>query len=158
MKKSITIARRLSLALLGGGVAVYLAMSCSTEHDKPRDIRAHTRVIKGISHAEPGAKAERYCSYCHGTALQGGVHGEPSCYKCHGKNWKDDSFEAASPPLDHTVVNQQFHHLPGLFTPESSCVSCHGADLMGDVSSGATQPGCTLCHSKLWQERTPPPG
>ena len=98
---------------------------CSKESAKPREIRAHTRVIKGVSHAEPAAKAERYCSHCHGTALQGGINAEPPCYTCHGKTWLDATPDVLA-PTDHTIQNQGFHHLPGLFAPTENCTACHG--------------------------------
>ncbi len=31
------------------------------------------------------------CTECHGPTLQGGHHGEPSCYSCHGPEWKEDA-------------------------------------------------------------------
>ncbi len=155
MAKNTIVSQTLSLAVLLGAGICYLAFSsCSTEPAKPREIRAHTRGINGVSHAEPAAKAERYCSRCHGAALQGGTAGEPSCYTCHGKTWLDSSAEFAG-PADHTVDNEGYRHLPGLFTPAESCTACHGADLEGNTASGLTQPGCTLCHAKLWEERLP---
>ncbi len=144
-----------TIVLRGVLLALAAALSaCSKEPAEPREIRAHTRVIKGVSHAEPAAKAERYCSHCHGTALQGGTAGEPSCYTCHGKTWLDASAEVIA-PADHTVANQGFHHLPGLFTPSESCVACHGSSLEGRVDAGLTFPGCNLCHGPLWEERLP---
>lgn len=138
-----------------GALASYLAYSsCSTEKATPRDIRAHTRLIQGVSHAEPAAKPGRYCAKCHGESLQGGLAGEPSCYSCHGQNWTNVTTEFEGPG-DHTAENQGYHHLPGLFTPADNCVSCHGDDLTGSTASGETRPGCTLCHTKLWEERLP---
>jgi hypothetical protein len=31
------------------------------------------------------------CTECHGTTLEGGHHGEPTCYSCHGPVWKEDA-------------------------------------------------------------------
>ncbi len=31
------------------------------------------------------------CTECHGPTLEGGHHGEPSCYSCHGPVWKEDA-------------------------------------------------------------------
>jgi hypothetical protein len=143
------------LALTG----VQAVWGCSTKDAAPRAIRAHTRIMQGVAHADPAGKAERYCSYCHGANLAGGAGFEPSCYQCHGKNWLDDTFAAAVPPATHAIVNGgRYHHMSGQFSPTSSCVACHGADLGGDAGSGLTIPGCNLCHEQLWLTRTPPPG
>ena len=31
------------------------------------------------------------CTECHGATLEGGHHREPSCYSCHGPEWKEDA-------------------------------------------------------------------
>ena len=31
------------------------------------------------------------CTDCHGPTLEGGHHSEPSCYSCHGPEWKEDA-------------------------------------------------------------------
>lgn len=144
----------LPLALV---IAIPLFGGCSREEAVPRQIRAHTTLHKGVSHAEPAARAERYCAKCHGVGLRGGAEGEPSCFTCHGKTWLDEAFEPTAAPPDHTVINQGFHHLPGLFAPAATCGSCHGASLEGNVTSGLTVPSCELCHTKLWDERSPIP-
>jgi hypothetical protein len=155
MTKRIIVGRALSLSLVLGAFVSYFAWSsCSTEPAEPRQIPSHTLVNKGVSHAEPAVKAERYCARCHGTGLQGGVAGEPSCYSCHGKNWLDES-TAYEGPADHTIQNLGYYHKPGLFEPAAHCAECHGAELAGDLSNGLTRPGCTLCHTKLWEERLP---
>ena len=128
-----------------------LDTSCSREAAGPRNIRAHTVSRGGVAHAEPAAKVERYCALCHGMGLKGGTGLEPSCFTCHGKTWGDQAFEPPSAPADHSVMNQNFHHLPGLKTPDVGCTACHGgAALAGDITSGLTVPGCDLCHGRLW--------
>jgi hypothetical protein len=129
--------------------------ACARGGADPRSIRAHTHLVDGISHANPLDKAERYCSYCHGAALQGGEHYEPSCYQCHGKNWLQSEASAAvsTAPADHSLVEGgRYKHKPTLFTPVGDCDACHGAQLEGT----AGYPACTLCHTQLWLERTAP--
>lgn len=126
------------------------------EEAEPRAIRAHETLRGGVAHAEPSLGAERYCSSCHGVGLQGGIAAEPSCYQCHGKTWLDDG-NVSRAPADHAVINKEFRHQAGLFTPEASCGACHGGEaLEGETSGGLSVPGCQLCHTKLWEERTPP--
>ena len=31
------------------------------------------------------------CTDCHGSTLEGGHHSEPSCYSCHGPEWKEEA-------------------------------------------------------------------
>lgn len=134
------------------GLALLLTLgACSREAAEPRAIRAHTAVKMGVPHAEPTGKAERYCATCHGADLRGGPAAEPSCYTCHGKTWPDGDGTQSPAPADHTAINKDYHHMPGLFSPEASCVSCHGASLEGDLTGGLTVPGCNLCHAKLWE-------
>src|SRR5688572_3927248 len=100
---------------LGLGMVVLLALSwgCSSQSAKTREIRAHTRMIGGVAHAEPALRAERYCSHCHGQGLAGGEKtGVPSCFTCHGKNWIDGKVGDSTAPVDHTVVNGIYAHHP----------------------------------------------
>jgi hypothetical protein len=140
-------------ALLAFGL--YLFNGCSTDEAEPRSIRAHALIKQGVPHAEPAMKAERYCVQCHGAGLAGGPKLEPSCYSCHGKNWEGHASDANAAPADHTVDNQGFRHHPSLFSPVGTCEGCHGQQLEGVTASGLTSPGCELCHTKLWEERTP---
>jgi hypothetical protein len=139
----------LALALLGLAVT----SSCSSEDAEPREIRAHTRVIEGVPHAEPAQRAERYCSHCHGVNLMGAQKGlEPSCYTCHGKNWLDDDPDKNWAPADHTLVNgERFYHHPDLMSPAMACNDCHGPSFEGQVTSVLMRPGCELCHERLWE-------
>jgi hypothetical protein len=174
----------LALALL------VAAAACSRETAAPREIRAHDRILGGVSHASPAGKPLRYCQGCHGVALAGGderfvaAAGDggvkpPSCFTCHGKRWTNDEASAAATPPTHTQVMTwpgeaattgsgsalataddaaplAFRHHPGLFDPETACVSCHGQSLEGDDPEvGGTRSGCNLCHGDLWNERAP---
>lgn len=140
--------------IIGLGVGLCLLAGCRDEAET-RQIRAHTTVHKGVAHAEPALAAERYCAACHGQGLQGGPAGEPSCYQCHGKTWLDEAPSQSAAPVDHTVINKEYRHHPDQFLPGATCSACHGADLQGDVTGGLTQPGCELCHTRLWEERSP---
>lgn len=131
------------------GLLLVALCACSRETAAPRSIRAHTRIISGVAHANPTDKAERYCSYCHGAGLSGGTHFEPSCYQCHGKNWTQDAERAGetAAPADHSVLKgSRFYHKQTLLTPDGDCTACHGATLEGTAS----YPSCELCHTKLW--------
>lgn len=154
--------KRLALGAFAALGIAGAASGCGFHHQPAREIVAHTRVVQGISHADPAIRAGHYCTYCHGAALGGGVHQEPSCYQCHGQTWLDVPGAASQAPADHTVVQAGFPHRPGSFQPSPNCTDCHGADLSGQTSSntaiGRTIPGCELCHTKLWEERSPPPG
>lgn len=158
MKKHTTLAGALLLGALTAPWVLFFAVfqSCSREEAAPREIRAHTRLIKGIAHAEPADYAERYCSYCHGAALTGGKSFEPSCYQCHGKTWSQAPERAtvSAAPVDHELVEGGvYRHKQTLFTPQGDCSACHGADLEGSTY----YPSCLLCHTKLWEERAAAP-
>ena len=61
--------------------------------DVPAD---HTKIEKDdglIAFHKPGMDFPytNECTECHGNTLQGGHHGEPSCYSCHGPEWKEDA-------------------------------------------------------------------
>jgi hypothetical protein len=126
-------------------VVLFIATSCSDQEPRLRNIRAHTLNFDGVAHPNAASGAERYCSGCHGEGLVGGVNGEPSCYKCHGKKWYESSASQA-PVATHTVNNLGFMHHEDLNTPETTCVSCHGESLEGT----STNPSCLLCHEQKW--------
>ena len=145
---------------IGTGVGLLLIIAalgaCRSEQAEPREIRGHLNFFQGIAHGVPAMAAERYCRRCHGSDLQGGEAGEPSCYTCHGQNWLTVDAGVSLIPGDHSVINDGVHHHPDLFSPEQACVSCHGADLQGDTTLGSTRPGCELCHEQLWKSRAAP--
>ena len=63
------------------------------DHEIPAD---HNQVEKEdglIAFHAPGMDYPytNECTECHGPALQGGHHKEPSCYSCHGPIWKEDA-------------------------------------------------------------------
>jgi hypothetical protein len=152
MKKRTIFRGAPLIAAIGalGALGFTAFQSCGRSEPVPRQIRAHTRIIHGISHAEPADEAERYCSACHGKALAGGTLLEPSCYQCHGRNWTQAAAALAqvSPaPADHTrLEGGRFRHKEALFAPEGDCTACHGEQLQGSAS----HPSCFLCHARLW--------
>ena len=59
---------------------------------------SHTEIEKDdglIAFHKPGMDYPytNECTTCHGKTLEGGHHGEPSCYSCHGPEWKEDAPE-----------------------------------------------------------------
>ena len=48
----------------------------------------HTTVKDGIPHAPGLNNPTESCVGCHGTTLEGGDGGEPSCFSCHGQEWR----------------------------------------------------------------------
>lgn len=137
--------------LLCALLAAAAVFSCSSDPAEPRQIRGHTLTFDGIAHGTGAARAERYCTLCHGENLAGGEKAKPSCYNCHGKNWLDHDPLASPAPADHTVINGIFRHHPSLHAPAATCTSCHGANLEGDASFGQSLPSCFLCHDQNWQ-------
>lgn len=113
-----------------------------------KSIRMHDQNIKGVFHALPYLRGERYCSDCHGVSLSGGSRLEPGCYTCHGKLWIDLNKDDARFPESHVVKMGSFFHASGLKSPRSDCDGCHGSLLEGAGTGGA--PPCLLCHEKLW--------
>jgi cytochrome c553 len=59
----------------------------------------------------------------------------------------DDPTLPSDAPVGHTVNKDGVAHMPGLNDPETSCVACHGADLMGGEDG---QPSCFSCHGREW--------
>ena len=62
-------------------------------HDLPAD---HTKIEKEdgeIAFHAPGMDYPytNQCTDCHGYTLEGGHHSEPSCYSCHGPEWKEEA-------------------------------------------------------------------
>jgi len=53
------------------------------QHNPPAD---HAKDRKGVRHKSGSKQALQNCSPCHGADLKGGTG--PSCYACHGKEWK----------------------------------------------------------------------
>tara|TARA_B100001094_G_scaffold326631_1_gene383152 strand:- start:1298 stop:1693 length:396 start_codon:yes stop_codon:yes gene_type:complete len=125
--------------------------SCSLEEGPKGLVRAHTSPFAGIEHPQGIAHASRYCRHCHGENLSGGENGEPSCFRCHGQNWKATSADISFAPADHTELRGgKYNHQVGIASPNNSCntSSCHGKDLTGSLDSGT--PSCFLCHDKNW--------
>ena len=123
----------------------------------------HTDNQNGFLHA--AGKTTPYsswCTVCHGDSLQGDLNaGIPSCTACHSQVWTETAPPSggggSNPPSNHTNNIGGYFHAPGNNTPFSSwCTVCHGANLQGDLDSGA--PSCTACHGQLWTETTPPSG
>jgi hypothetical protein len=154
---------RILILTFGLGVSWLAVQSCSRDEAATRDIAGHATLKQGIPHAEPLQRPERYCSLCHGTGLGGGAAGEPSCYQCHGQNWTGGLVpgDVNAAPASHTVANtlggRSYFHAPEQFTPAGTCgtASCHGTALTGYVDTISSNPGCDLCHDRLWETRTP---
>ncbi len=129
--------------------------SCYTCHEKeweesnPNPPVGHTVDKDGVFHAS-GLK-DPYtasCTTCHGSSLRGDIG--PSCYTCHEKEWEEEN---PNPPTGHTVEKDGVFHASGLKDPyTSSCTTCHGPSLRGDVG-----PSCYTCHEKEWDEQNPNP-
>ncbi len=128
----------------------FLMLGCSTDKKEPPIVqRAHDQNIKGILHAAPYHRAERFCSQCHGAGLVGGSQLQPSCYTCHGKTWLDRVFLDQRFPSSHVEIKGGYAHGAGFQSPTLNCASCHGSELQGAGASGP--PSCLLCHEKLWE-------
>lgn len=127
-------------------IVVLFCNTCSKEEATPREIRAHSLLLGGVSHATPVKRANRYCYLCHGAGLVGGKKLEPSCYQCHGKNWLEDDPQVIKAPASHTIQLDDWFHHSDLNNPASTCVNCHGVELKGTE----TTPSCYLCHDKKW--------
>lgn len=137
------------LGLIIAAIWLNLA-SCSLEDKGLRRIRAHDFSQKGVAHAVPMRRAERYCRECHGARLVGGENGEPSCYTCHGRLWYEADPDASYAPADHTLVHGVFRHFPSTDQVQATCTSCHGTSLQGEGEDGT--PSCYLCHEQKWAD------
>jgi hypothetical protein len=105
----------------------------------------HAIDFGGHKHADGFCHPIDNCSACHGSALQGGSHGEPSCTGCHGTLWTDPHCGELSNV--HTVNLGGVLHGANPCRPQGVCTQCHGANLIGG-SSG--EPSCTQCHGTVW--------
>lgn len=130
-------------------VSVFM-LACSLEPAGLRNIRAHVVDKGGVVHAEPSLRATRYCQYCHGINLEGGLAGEPSCLQCHGQRWQDFEPSDSFAPQDHVSDHGGFRHHPDFANPWQTCTACHGADLQGQLDEGT--PSCYLCHDQKWAD------
>ena len=63
-------------------------LACSDSSTVPEDApEGHTVVKDGVAHAQGLNDPLQNCKGCHGTNLQGGSSGQPSCTTCHGVKW-----------------------------------------------------------------------
>ncbi len=141
----------LLIGLMGAISGAFGAWSCSIEESNSEVTQGHNQghnlIIDGIPHAHGADNADRLCQNCHGLTLQGGEKTTvPSCYKCHGQNWKAGDSSNSSAPSDHSVLNGIYLHQTNLKSPVGTCDSCHGSQLEGTD----TLPSCYLCHDKNW--------
>lgn len=118
---------------------------CRLEDKEPRSLRAHDQIYSGIAHAPRAELGPRYCRHCHGSQLEGGKNGEPSCLQCHGQNWQDIDGNTSRAPDDHTYKYGIFMHHPG--NVPSTCNSCHGNTGNASLST----PACLSCHDAIWE-------
>lgn len=103
----------------------------------------HPINFGGHKHADGFCSPIDNCSACHGSSLQGGSHGEPSCTSCHGPLWTDPNCGKLS--NIHTVNLGGVFHKPNYCLPYQNCSACHGVNLRG--GSGG-QPSCLSCHTQ----------
>ena len=109
----------------------------------------HTLAIKGILHGPNPCKPQGVCTPCHGSSLEGGLNGEPSCTQCHGTYWTSAECGTST----HTVSLGGVPHKPNYCRPYQNCAGCHGANLRGGAGG---QPSCLQCHTqKNWQNCGP---
>jgi len=92
----------------------------------------------GTMHKSGFYNAASNCGACHGGTALTGKRTRPSCYQCHDDKWTALAI--------HTESKGGRFHAPGLYTPTTDCISCHGTDLKG---SGAA-PSCYSCHGAKW--------
>jgi hypothetical protein len=136
-------------ALQGGSHGEPSCTSCHgafwTDPNCGKLLNVHTLAIKGVLHGANPCKPQGVCTQCHGTNLDGGTNGEPSCTKCHGPHWT--SVECGT--NTHTVNLGGIFHKPNYCYPYQNCTACHGPNLRGGTSG---QPSCLQCHTdKNWQ-------
>jgi cytochrome c553 len=80
---------------MGGGwvcvvtlLAAAATLSCGSDGTGPTDAPdGHTVVLDGAAHAPGYRSPVGTCTTCHGADLRGGPDGEPSCFRCHGRQW-----------------------------------------------------------------------
>jgi hypothetical protein len=105
----------------------------------------HPINFGGHKHADGYCNPIDNCSACHGSSLQGGSHGEPSCTSCHGTFWTDPN---CGKLLDvHTLNLGGVLHGANPCQPQGVCTPCHGANLQGGTNG---EPACTKCHGPVW--------
>ena len=127
---------------------ILLLAGCSLESPpQTSTIRAHDEVYQGVFHGAVASKALRYCIKCHGSSLQGGDGGEPSCLQCHGQTWLS-TITANQAPASHTDQKGLWMHHPSHSSDTSTCTLCHGEELEGSQNLGT--PSCTICHPSYW--------
>ncbi|MDT8445305.1 MAG: hypothetical protein RRB13_00245 [bacterium] len=118
--------------------------SCYSCHgDKWTALESHTELKGSYYHATGLYTPESSCTECHGSDLKGGSTTEPSCYECHGARWLYSSYP-------HNDSEDGVMHGSGKNNPYTNCVSCHGASLTGDATTGA--PSCYRCHGAEWAD------
>jgi len=102
----------------------------------------HTVNLGGRYHAQGYCRPYQNCTTCHGPQLHGGVHGEPSCLKCHDqRRWMNCG------ATQHSDRKDGVPHVPGYCQPLQNCSFCHGNRLQGGANH---EPSCTRCHGQLW--------
>ncbi len=105
---------------------------------------SHTDNLGGVFHGRGYCRPYQECAACHGTNLQGGAGGEPSCLECHTqKKWMNCG------STQHNQSQDGVKHASGFCQPQANCTPCHGADLRGGKNS---EPSCTRCHGEKWKE------
>ena len=105
----------------------------------------HSVNFGGHLHADGFCSPIDNCSACHGSALQGGSHGEPSCTACHGTFWTDPNCGKLSGI--HTLNLNGVLHGANPCQPNGVCTQCHGSSLQGGLNG---EPSCTQCHGSYW--------
>jgi hypothetical protein len=141
---------RIGTGLALAGAALVFALCCKIPQNPVRAGQSstaahldHTVNFGGHKHADGFCNPIDNCSACHGNALQGGSHGEPSCTNCHGTLWTDPNCGKLT--TIHTVNLNGVLHGANPCNPQDVCTQCHGANLAGG-SNG--EPACTQCHGK----------
>ena len=80
-----------ALGQSGGGNGTIIVAGSGISVDASNNVpSSHSVNLHGVLHA-PGMDYPytNQCTRCHGAVLLGGEEGEPSCYSCHGKVWKE---------------------------------------------------------------------
>lgn len=89
----------------------------------------HPINFGGHKHADGYCNPIDNCSACHGSSLQGGSHGEPSCTSCHGTFWTDPKCGKFS--QIHTINRNGVLHGANSCQPQGVCAPCHGGESSG---------------------------